>query len=515
MMYRTVRKQIGRILRPVTRHIPGLRAAAKLIVRSPRPGLRLLLDARSTSQIQSQPDVYPFAAYLGQRFECTHAIVFGHPTAKNLIQLYPQFEIIGFVSELNVQAYRDRYGFGTWFAEYVDSPLAVSLPENILKRAVIVCTGVIEQLTIPEQLFANLRRWLDHAPVCILTTPDRSFNGEGGNGSAASHQGRWNQLELEQLLRIEGFNVEFIGLTASDNAAYEKKTIMAVLTNNIVARPCKVGAPRDFRVVAFMAAYNEADIIVQSIRKWTDQGVNVHVLENWSTDATYDLVKQLESQLPVTVERFPRAGPSPYFDWGAMLARIEELCGEIDADWFVRRGADEVLRSPWPDLSYKDSLYRIDQAGFNCVDHTIVEFHPVDDGFEAGMDHESYFKYFDFKHLSHPFQRKAWKNYGQPISSIPSAGHDVIFAGRRVYPFKFLVKHYSFRSQTHGEKKVFRERKARWNPRERARGWHVHYDAMKEGHQFVRTTSEKELFEERDFNKTYLVERLSGIGVNR
>jgi hypothetical protein len=38
---------------------------------------------------------------------------------------------------------------------------------------------------------------------------------------------------------------------------------------------------------------------------------------------------------------------------------------------------------------------------------------------------------------------------------------------------------------------------------------------MKEGHQFVRTTSEKELFEERDFNKTYLVERLSGIGVNR
>jgi glycosyltransferase involved in cell wall biosynthesis len=290
---------------------------------------------------------------------------------------------------------------------------------------------------------------------------------------------------------------------------------MAVITNNIAAKPGKVGAPRDFRVVAFMAAYNEADIIVQSIRKWTDQGVNVHVLENWSTDATYDLVKQLESQLPVTVERFPRAGPSPYFDWGAMLARIEELCGEIDADWFVRRGADEVLRSPWPDLSYKDSLYRIDQAGFNCVDHTIVEFHPVDDGFEAGMDHESYFKYFDFKHLSHPFQRKAWKNYGQPISSIPSAGHDVIFAGRRVYPFKFLVKHYSFRSQTHGEKKVFRERKARWNPRERARGWHVHYDAMKEGHQFVRTTSEKELFEERDFNKTYLVERLSGIGVNR
>jgi glycosyltransferase involved in cell wall biosynthesis len=288
-----------------------------------------------------------------------------------------------------------------------------------------------------------------------------------------------------------------------------------VITNNAASKPLEVSAPADFRVVAFMAAYNEEDIIVQSIRKWTDQGVRVHVLENWSTDATYDLAKQLERQLPVTVERFPQSGPSQFFDWGAMLARIEVLSGEIEADWFVRRGADEVLRSPWPGVSYRDGLYLVDQAGFNCVDHTIVEFHPVDDGFETGMDHEAYFKHFDFKHLSHPFQRKAWKNYGQPISTIPSAGHDVVFAGRRVYPFKFLLKHYSFRSQSHGEKKVFRERKARWNPGERARGWHVHYDAMDEGHQFLRSTTEKECFEEEHFNKTYLVERLSGIGVDR
>jgi glycosyltransferase involved in cell wall biosynthesis len=336
----------------------------------------------------------------------------------------------------------------------------------------------------------------------------------GSNGLLlpASHPGKWNQIELEQLLRAEGFQVGFIGLTASEAAAYEKKTIMAVITNNVAGKPPARSAPADFRVVAFMAAYNEEDIIVQSIRKWTDQGIHVHVLENWSTDTTYDLVKQLEAELPVTVERFPNAGPSQYFDWGAMLERIEMLCRETEADWFIRRGADEVLCSPWPGLSYKDSLYLVDQAGFNCVDHTIVEFYPVDDGFETGMDHEAYFKHFDFKHLSHPFQRKAWKNYGQPISTIPSAGHDVIFEGRRVYPFKFLLKHYSFRSQKHGEKKVFRERKARWNPGERARGWHVHYDSVQAGHRFVRSTSEKELFEECDFNKTYLVERLSGIG---
>ncbi|MCM3903545.1 MAG: hypothetical protein ND866_17715, partial [Pyrinomonadaceae bacterium] len=104
---------------------------------------------------------------------------------------------------------------------------------------------------------------------------------------------------------------------------------------------------------------------------------------------------------------------------------------------------------------------------------------------------------------------------GQPISTIPSAGHDVVFDGRRIYPFKFLLKHYAFRSQRHGEKKVFRERKARWNPKEKARGWHIHYDSMQQGHRFVQSASEKEVFDEDHFNKTYLVERLSGIGTNR
>lgn len=515
----TVKLNPRRFLRPVSKHLPAIRAAAELISRGPVSGLRLLLDARavsSTPQNQSQPDVYPFVAYLAQQFECTHVVAIGRPNARDLRQIFPRFDVVGVVPDGDVSRFRDRYGFGTWLGAGSNGPLP-PLREDVLPRAAIVCTDV-EQFVHPNDLLRNLKTWLDHSRFCILTTADRTEHGGGdatGNGSQGSHRAKWNIAEFEQLLRTEGLNLEFIGLTASDNIDYEKHTILAVISNNAAPRPTMLSAPAGFRVVAFMAAYNEADIIVQSIRKWTDQGVSVHVLENWSTDETYNLVKDLEGTLPVTVERFPQSGPSPYFDWGAMLARMEELSREIEADWFVRRGADEVLTSPWPGVSYRDGLYFVDQAGFNCVDHTIVEFHPVDDGFAAGMDHEAYFKHFDFKHLSHRFQRKAWKNFGQTISTIPSAGHDVVFAARRVYPYKFLLKHYSFRSQKHGEKKVFRERKARWNPRERARGWHVHYDAMQEGHRFVRSVTEKERFDEPEFNKTYVVERLSGIGVDR
>ena len=501
-----------RYLGPFSRYISS---TAEIISRNPRPGLKLLFKSRSEPRIQSQPDVYPFAAYLAERFGCTHVIAIGRPTARELLQIYPKYELIGIVPGADLEFYRKQYGFGSWLEENAILAGTQLVPESVLQRAVIVCTDLDHFVSDP--LLKNLKLWLDHAPVCILTATDRDLTQGGGGGFPAitSSQAGWNLKELSDLLRADGFNLEFIGWTASDNVNYEKKTIMAVMTNHAVGERTRRSAPADFRVVAFMAAYNEEDIIVQSIKKWTDQGISVHILENWSTDATYNLAKDLESRLPVTVERFPKDGPSNYFDWEAMLKRMESLSREIDADWFVRRGADEVLVSPWPGVSYRDALCLVDEAGFNCVDHTIVEFHPVDNGFETGMDHESYFRYFDFKNLSHSNQRKAWKNCGHSISTTVSAGHDVLFEGRRVYPFKFLIKHYSFRSQRHGEKKVFRERKARWNPEERAKGWHIHYDSMQEGHRFVQSPSEKAEFEEGSFNKTYLVERLSSIGTGR
>jgi hypothetical protein len=89
---------------------------------------------------------------------------------------------------------------------------------------------------------------------------------------------------------------------------------------------------------------------------------------------------------------------------------------------------------------------------------------------------------------------KAWKNLGRRVVLNNSGGHEVRFEGRRTYPFKFLQKHYPVRSQEHGEKKVFRERKARWLPQERSIGWHTHYDHINKGHSFIRRPEDLRLF---------------------
>jgi hypothetical protein len=75
------------------------------------------------------------------------------------------------------------------------------------------------------------------------------------------------------------------------------------------------------------------------------------------------------------------------------------------------------------------------------------------------------------------------------LDLVSTGGHEARFPGRRVFPLRFLLRHYPIRGQAHGERKVFKERRARFSAEERARGWHVQYDALKEGASFLREPS--------------------------
>jgi hypothetical protein len=83
------------------------------------------------------------------------------------------------------------------------------------------------------------------------------------------------------------------------------------------------------------------------------------------------------------------------------------------------------------------------------------------------------------------------------------------FDGRRVYPYRFLMRHYTFRSQAQqGERKIFKERRPRRSLAEHARGWHYHYDLYPDGHVFIRNPADLHQFDDT-FYRTLLVERLT------
>ncbi len=83
------------------------------------------------------------------------------------------------------------------------------------------------------------------------------------------------------------------------------------------------------RIVALLAAYNEADVIGWVIRHLIEQGIAVYFLDNGSTDSTVDEVRPFLNRGVIGIESFGGApgaavDGSP-FQWEAILKRKEAL----------------------------------------------------------------------------------------------------------------------------------------------------------------------------------------------
>src|SRR5207253_3624972 len=61
-----------------------------------------------------QPDVYPEAASLARRLGARTIADVGCGTAEKLVELYPEFELVGVDYGPNLEVCRERYEFGSW-----------------------------------------------------------------------------------------------------------------------------------------------------------------------------------------------------------------------------------------------------------------------------------------------------------------------------------------------------------------------------------------------------------------
>jgi len=460
-------------------------------------------------------NLYSLAGYLGEKFECRYILDLGCNTAEDLIPLRNKFKIIGVDNSENISKCKSLYEFGQWIEFDFEKNEHLQISSDVLRKSVIVCTNLLDRIENSNNVLDNIRKLLDFCPTCVLTVINRE---KINQNSLQNINPKWNFSEFEKLITAKNFNIPFLGLNFDNEQKVEQNNIVAIIErNNSILNYRKsslLRTPDDFKVIAIMTAFNEADIIQSSIKNLIDQKIDVYLIDNWSTDETYELAKKFKDDGLIGIERFPKDGPSDYYTWGAMLSRVEKLTQELDANWFIHHDSDEVRMSPWHNVNLKNAIYAVDKAGFNAIDHSVIDFHPTDDNFQPGSNFQEYLKYFEFGKRRGLFvQIKAWKNLDIPIFLSNSGGHEASFKGRKVFPYKFLLKHYPIRSQSHGEKKIFIEREPRWYKPERSHNWHRHYDVVSEGHNFLYMPEKLECFDE-DFYKKFLLERISGIGIN-
>ena len=256
---------------------------------------------------------------------------------------------------------------------------------------------------------------------------------------------------------------------------------------------------KDFRVVAIISTYNEGDVIESVLEHLALNGVNSYLIDNWSIDDTLERASRWRKHGLLGTERFPPHPPgegAEGFIWGDILKRKLAVSQDIEADWYIHHDADEIRESPWPGQSLLEAVRLVDRLGYSAVNFRVFNFRPVDDGFATGYDLKSYFTRYEEEVPKHDrAQIKCWKAGAKNIV-LTYGGHVVQFAGRKVFPIKFILRHYPIRGQTHGRRKVFDERKPRFAEIERAKGWHLQYDRIEtHDYAFLRNPASLRVFD--------------------
>lgn len=461
------------------------------------------------------PDAYQLAGFIGGRFGAKAIIDIGCHAPNSLIGL-ESFKKIGRGNESSIAKLQETLPHENWLTIDLESDDDWSLNLSDVADSIVICAGALQAVKNPKRMLLRLAALARSAFATILVVNQDLFgNDEGSSLERFDVSRAWTLREFGNFLRQCGIEPAFLGRTIIRPGDPQKRAAIAVIDR--YQSQIRRQVPEAFRPLAVVQTYNDIDIAPQTIRKLLDDNIEVHARDNWSSDGTFEALSNIaQRNNALTLRRFPEGGQSSHHDLVGLLRWKEEVANQHPGRWIITYDSDEVRWSPWRDVSLRGGLYLVDLLGFNAVDFTVLDFRPLDDQFGPGVDPEQALTHFEFgRRPGHFVQVKAWRHASSGLDLVGSGGHNATFPERRVFPYKFLFKHYPLRSPKQAYKKIFRERMPRYNPETRAKGWHIQYNHFKESDRFVWHPDDLVEFDEKEVREDYMVELISGVGIVR
>jgi glycosyltransferase involved in cell wall biosynthesis len=221
---------------------------------------------------------------------------------------------------------------------------------------------------------------------------------------------------------------------------------------------------RRVRIVAMISVYNERRFIAACIEHLREQGVDVYLIDNESTDETLAIAERYLDRGVIGIENLPRHG---VYSQRAQCGRKEELALTLDADWLIHHDADEIRVSPRRGQSLAQAIAEVDAAGYNAVNFLEFTFVPTRES--PDHDHPRFLEtmrwYYPFL-PSFPHRLNAWKRQEGPVQL--GGGHKVDFPGIAMAPSSLYMRHYLYLSAEHAREKFIARG---YDPEEVEHGW--------------------------------------------
>jgi SAM-dependent methyltransferase len=430
-----------------------------------------------------QPEVYDFTRALAKRLGASTIVDIGCGNGRRIAAFSDEFKTVGVDVRANITACRDRWPELTWMEADLEAPGSLfAIPQG--ERVVVVCSDVLEHQSDPRILLAKLRDWRPFVEALVISSPDRiRSNGSAHTGPPGdmARTMEWTRAELGLLLRAWGLESALHGFTRDSSERDSRATQVALIPGGSWMSSFAPTSDETLPTVrAIMPVYNEVDVVLGIVGRLLAEGVDVHIVDNWSTDGSWEsLVASFDGFPGFTHERFPATGPVDEYQWREILSRMDVVAAESPHDWIVHVDADEIIESCFPGQSLRESIGIVDRGGFDAIDLTALIFRPVNATgvVERGTDPSSMMFWEFGDRPGHQTLVRLWKNRNAPVNIADSGGHS-LGVPHRLYPMSFMLRHYPLRSEAQAREKAFGERRQRSEKERLAQGWHVQYEHL-------------------------------------
>lgn len=235
------------------------------------------------------------------------------------------------------------------------------------------------------------------------------------------------------------------------------------------------------RIIAFITTYNEQAYVAACLEHYYNQGVEVFLLDNESTDSTTDIAREFSNKNLIEIRKVPRKG---FKNWKQMLLLKEKLADQLMADWVMHADIDEIRVPHAPDTTLASAVEAIDREGFNAINFMEYTFLPTRESPEHDSKNflTSMRWYYPFL-PRYPHRMNLWKKPAKhwvglrvrlsdaiknrriylPTANLHSTGgHQVHFPGIKLFPVDFKMRHYMVLSLDHAVSKYV---KVRYDPK--------------------------------------------------
>ncbi len=208
-------------------------------------------------------------------------------------------------------------------------------------------------------------------------------------------------------------------------------------------------------VLRLLTVYNERDIIRENIEYYISQGIETVVLDNYSKDGTYEILKEYEGKGIRWIERYK----SKFYDIVKINTILLRLAFKEPEKYFIWIDADEILTLFDERLPLKLTIIKLFSIfDVDCFSASKIEFYHTE---KSKILEEKNYSFKDFNYFI--FERN-WKNvvfkkdfrirtYVDKPYYIDENNKEI---PHKVQKDIFFLKHYPFRTYRQAKKKVYR-----------------------------------------------------------